>query len=231
MLYDRTQPGAKPINLTENFDRNVESVSWSADSKTIYFETEEKARIADLLHRRNAGCHAQSRFCLTRSTTIWTSAATAASLVFTRTTLSMPAEIFAANSDGSDVRQLTHQNDALLSQLDLPKTEPFWFEGAGGTQVEGLLLRPPHFDATKKYPMLLLIHGGPQGEWDDSWGYRWNEQMMAAPGYVVVVDQSSRLIRLRPKIHRRNQPRLGRQGLRRPDERRRRSHREISVHR
>ena len=85
------------------------------------------------------------------------------------------------------MRQITHQNEALLAQLDLPPAEPFWFEGAEKTQVEGLLLRPPHFDAAKKYPTLLLIHGGPQGAWDDAWGYRWNQQVMAAPGYVVVM--------------------------------------------
>jgi dipeptidyl aminopeptidase/acylaminoacyl peptidase len=98
----------------------------------------------------------------------------------------MPPEIFAANSDGSNVRRLTHQNAALLAQLDLSKPEMFWFEGAEKTQVEGIVIRPPHFDASKKYPALLLIHGGPQGAWTDAWGYRWNQQVMAAPGYVVV---------------------------------------------
>ena len=99
----------------------------------------------------------------------------------------MPAEVFIANSDGSHVRQLTHANADLLSQLDLRRVEPFWFEGAERTQVEGLMIRPPHFDASKKYPLLLLIHGGPQGEWDDAWGYRWNQQVMAAPGYVALM--------------------------------------------
>ncbi len=99
----------------------------------------------------------------------------------------MPAEVFTANSDGADVRQITHQNGALLSQLELPAPEPIWFAGAENTQVEGLLLRPPHFDASKKYPLLLLIHGGPQGEWDDAWSYRWNPQVMAAPGYVALM--------------------------------------------
>jgi dipeptidyl aminopeptidase/acylaminoacyl peptidase len=99
----------------------------------------------------------------------------------------MPAEIFAANSDWTNLRQLTHQNGALLAQLALPAAEPFWFEGAEKTQVEGLLIRPPNFDPTKKYPTLLLIHGGPQGAWTDAWGYRWNQQVMAAPGYVVVM--------------------------------------------
>ena len=101
--------------------------------------------------------------------------------------MAMPAEVFAANSDGSDVRQLTHMNGPLLTQLDLPQAEPFWFEGADKTQVEGLLLRPPHFDPAKKYPLLLVIHGGPQGEWDDDWGYRWNPEVMAAPGYVALM--------------------------------------------
>ncbi|MGA7187955.1 MAG: S9 family peptidase, partial [Candidatus Acidiferrales bacterium] len=108
-------------------------------------------------------------------------------LALARTSLTMPAEISTAKADGTDLQQITHQNGALLTQLDLPPAEPFWFEGAEKTQVEGLLIRPPHFDAAKKYPALLLIHGGPQGAWDDSWGYRWNQQVMAAPGYVVVM--------------------------------------------
>ena len=65
--------------------------------------------------------------------------------------------------------------------------ESFWYEGAGGTRVQGMLIRPPHFDASKKYPLLLLIHGGPQSLWTDSWGYRWNEELFAAPGYVAVM--------------------------------------------
>ncbi len=107
-------------------------------------------------------------------------------LAFARTSLTMPAEIFAANSDGSEVRQLTHQNAQLLSQLDLPNPEAFWFEGAEKTQVEGFIFRPPNFNPAKKYPALLLIHGGPQNSWTDAWGYRWNQQMMAAPGYAVL---------------------------------------------
>ena len=185
MLYDRTQPGAKPVNLTEKFDANVESVNWSADSKTIYFETEEKGELPIYSIAAAPGSTPKSLLGNTFNADL-NLGRDGRTLVFTRTNLSMPAEVFAANSDGSAVHQLTHQNDALLAQLDLPKMEPFWFNGAGGTQVEGFLMRPPHFDATKKYPTLLLIHGGPQGEWDDSWGYRWNEQTMAAPGYVVV---------------------------------------------
>ena len=83
-------------------------------------------------------------------------------------------------------KQITHLNDALLGTLDLSKQEPFRFAGAGGVAVEGFIVRPPNFDETRKYPVKFLIHGGPQGAWGDAWSYRWNPELMAASGYVVV---------------------------------------------
>ena len=82
---------------------------------------------------------------------------------------------------------VTHLNTELLSQLDLPKMESFWFPSVGGVQVEGFLIKPPGFVAGKKYPVKFLIHGGPQGEWGDSWSYRWNPELFAANDYVVVM--------------------------------------------
>jgi dipeptidyl aminopeptidase/acylaminoacyl peptidase len=84
-------------------------------------------------------------------------------------------------------RQLTHLNDALLSTLDLSGQGTFRFLGAGGTPVEGFIVRPPNFDETRKYPLKFLIHGGPEGAWGDAWSYRWNPELMAASGYVVVM--------------------------------------------
>jgi dipeptidyl aminopeptidase/acylaminoacyl peptidase len=83
--------------------------------------------------------------------------------------------------------QLTHLNDRVLSQVFMQPVESFWFKGASGTQVQGFLLKPPNFDLQKKYPMKFLIHGGPQGQWGDEWSYRWNAQLFAADGYVVVM--------------------------------------------
>jgi dipeptidyl aminopeptidase/acylaminoacyl peptidase len=82
---------------------------------------------------------------------------------------------------------LTHLNDALLAQLDLPKMESFWFTATDGTKLEGFLIRPPGFDSAKKYPLKFLIHGGPQGAWGNAWSYRWNAELFAANGYVVVM--------------------------------------------
>ncbi len=82
---------------------------------------------------------------------------------------------------------VTHLNDALLAQLDLSPMEPFWFTARDGTKVEGFLVKPPGFDPSKKYPVKFLIHGGPQGAWDESWSYRWNPELFAANGYIVVM--------------------------------------------
>lgn len=83
--------------------------------------------------------------------------------------------------------QLSHLNDAVLSQVEMHPVEPFWFAGDGGTKVEGFLVKPPGFDTNKKYPMKFLIHGGPQGAWGDEWSYRWNAELFAASGYLIVM--------------------------------------------
>jgi dipeptidyl aminopeptidase/acylaminoacyl peptidase len=83
--------------------------------------------------------------------------------------------------------QVTHLNDMPLAQLDLPMMESFWFTAADKTKLEGFLIRPPGFDAAKKYPVKFLIHGGPEGNWGDDWSYRWNAELFAANGYVVIM--------------------------------------------
>ena len=83
--------------------------------------------------------------------------------------------------------QLSHLNDAVLAKVDMPPVESFWFAGAGGTKVQGFLLKPPKFTKEKKYPVKFLIHGGPQGQWGDEWSYRWNAELFAADGYVVIM--------------------------------------------
>ena len=127
-------------------------------------------------------------------------------LLASRMTVRSPQEIVSINVDGlehavctcqedspsvfgtwSAVASVTHLNDALLGQLDLPKMESFWFTAKDGTKLQGFLIRPPAFDPAKKYPLKFLIHGGPQGAWGDGWSYRWNAELFAANGYVVVM--------------------------------------------
>ncbi len=108
-------------------------------------------------------------------------------IVFTRQSGDSPAEICKATSSGGAAIPLTHLNDDLLGQYQLTSLEDFWVAGAEGAQVQSFIVKPPNFNPAQKYPVLLLVHGGPQGEWGQSWTYRWNAQVFAGAGYVVVM--------------------------------------------
>jgi len=87
----------------------------------------------------------------------------------------------------SKTEMITHINDPVLLQIAMSSLEPFWFTGAHNDKVQGFLLKPPNFDPNKKYPVKFLLHGGPQGAWGDDWSYRWNPELFAANGYVVIM--------------------------------------------
>jgi dipeptidyl aminopeptidase/acylaminoacyl peptidase len=184
MLYDRAPQ--KTTNLTENFDRSVQEPLWSPDGRRIYFVAEDQAEqpiySVDIASGGTPRPIAPASYNSELSVS-----ADGNTLAFTRSSVTMPSEIFIAHPAGAHATQLTHHNAGLLSKVEMNPPEPFWFEGANGARVEGFLIRPPHFDASKKYPLLLLVHGGPQGSWADDWGYRWNEELFASPGYVAVM--------------------------------------------
>ena len=139
-------------------------------------------------------------------------------MAFERTSLSMPAEVFVASGDGSGAKQITHHNDALLAGLELNPAETFWFEGALDTKIEAMLIRPPKFDAAKKYPLLVLLHGGPETMWSNAWGYRWNAQVFSAAGYVTLMINRHGSTGLWAEIYGRDCGGLGRGGVYRCDE-------------
>jgi dipeptidyl aminopeptidase/acylaminoacyl peptidase len=183
MLYDR-QAG-KSENLSESFDRSADELAWSTDSKRIYFtaENETQKPIYDMA----ALAGAQPRIVTDGYNSAISFSRDGKVVAFERSSLTMPAEIFVTSTEGFNARQLTHHNDSILSALEMNPPETFWFDGAEGTKVEAMLIRPPNFDASKKYPLLVLLHGGPQTMWSNAWGYRWNAEVFSAPGYVTLM--------------------------------------------
>ena len=91
-----------------------------------------------------------------------------------------------ASVEKSEV-QLTDLNHAVLSRVAMSPLESFWFTGAASDKVQAFFIKVPNFDPNKKYPVKFLMHGGPQGAWGDDWSYRWNPELFAANGYVVVM--------------------------------------------
>lgn len=184
MLYDRAT--GKIEDLTPGFDRSADQLLWSADSKTLNFTAEDETLVP--IYEMAASVGAEPKKLIANSYNSGISLSSdGKTIVFERTSLTMPAEIFAAASDGSGVRQITHQNESILASLKMSEPETFWFAGAEGTRVQAMLIKPPDFEATKKYPLLVLLHGGPQTMWSNAWGYRWNPQVFSAPGYVTLM--------------------------------------------
>ena len=184
MLYDRAS--GKNENLSEGFDRSAANLAWSADSKTIYFTAENETLQPIYAMAPRAG--AEPKKVIGDSYNLGFSLSSdGKTIAFERTSLTMPAELFAASSDGTGVRQLTHHNDAILASVKMNEPETFWFEGASGSRVQAMMIRPPEFDATKKYPLVVVLHGGPQTMWSNAWGYRWNPEVFSAAGYVTLM--------------------------------------------
>ncbi len=183
MLYERAT--GRHVNLTEKLDRWVQSMAWSPDSRRIYFITEDQGSEPIMVIPVTGG---QPKPVVTGATNDDLSVTPdGRALVFSRASIQRPNEIYTAPADGGEIRALTRMNDELLAGIERPAPDPFWFTGAEGARVQGWLLKPPGFDAKKKYAVMFLLHGGPQGAWNDGWTYRWNAETFAAPGYVIVM--------------------------------------------
>ncbi len=184
-LYDRRTGEIRP--LAADFDHSVSSFEWAPDSRTLWFNAQDRMDIR--VYRvpvtgRNAGKvepvtdgAMDGSFALVGE---------GGRIVVARQKAELPTVLELVDGSGKTVRRLANPNEALLAQLSLQPAEPFWFQGADGDSVQGFVLKPPSFDPSKKYPVVFLVHGGPQGAWEDNFHYRWNYNMFAAPGYVVV---------------------------------------------
>jgi dipeptidyl aminopeptidase/acylaminoacyl peptidase len=182
-LYSRAT--GKSENLSESFDRSANNLAWSPDGRKIYFVAEDETLQPIYEMEARAGSK-PTKIVADGFNSAVTLSADGKTFALERSSLTAPAEIFVTRG-GAAPQQLTHHNDAILAQLDMNAPEAFWFPSTDGTRIQAMLIRPPHFSASAKYPLLVLLHGGPQTMWTNSWGYRWNEQVFSAPGYVTLM--------------------------------------------
>lgn len=173
-------------NLTETLDRWVNSFTWSPDSANIFFTTADRGRQAIQLISVHGG---PLRIAASGDDELDDMQLThdSKTMVYTQQTGVSPVEIFRASSSGGMPAALTHLNDPILNAYQLTPLEEFWVNSPDGSRVQSFVVKPYGFSEGKKYPVIMLIHGGPQGNWGHSWTYRWNAQVFAAAGYAVVM--------------------------------------------
>ena len=172
-------------NLTGSFDLDVGEVCWSPSGEQIYFTAEDQGRsaifVVNLKNSKIKGLIHQGHNSYLHV------APDETQLFFRRTHSHLPHEVFISDEKGEKTYQLSYTNKYSLEQLEMNPVEDFWYPSYDNKIVHGLLIKPPFFDPAMEYPMILLIHGGPQGSWKDQFHYRWNAQLFASRGYVVAM--------------------------------------------
>ena len=182
MLRNRATGEAR--SLTADFDSSIESIAWAPDSQSLVIEAEDKGTKPLWTVALSGGTvkplvtgGANGEAAVTR----------AGQVLFTRSSLGAPAEILRVPLAGGSPQPVTRANASLLAKLTLTAPESVTVTGAGGTSVQMWIVKPPGFDAAKKWPLVFWVHGGPQSAFMDSWSYRWNAQLWAAQGYVIAL--------------------------------------------
>ncbi|MBC7674131.1 MAG: S9 family peptidase [Polaromonas sp.] len=176
--YDRTS-GAKHTLFTSP-DLSVDDFHFSPDGRTIWFSSANNGTQNLYSVPASGGTPALA----VQGGAVAAFQPGSGFIVYARSSLVAPADIYRMNADGT-TRQLTNENAGWLAMVDLPKPRSMTVTGAAGARVQYWLLRPPNFDASKKYPVVFMLHGGPQGDWADGWSNRWNPSLWASQGWIV----------------------------------------------
>lgn len=181
MAYNRAT-GAS-VELTRGFDQQVDDVVLSPDGNHIYFSAGEHGKHP--IFRVASGGGVPERIVPNIFASNLDITADGRKLVFLSSSMIAPPEVYSVNADGSAVTAVTTVNRQLIASENLRAAEDVEWTGAMGKKIHGFIIKPANFDPAKKYPLLVLIHGGPQSAWYDNWSYRWNPQVFANAGYVV----------------------------------------------
>lgn len=186
-IYDLAT--GKKNYVTEKFDSNVEGFTWNKDNKSLTFIGVWHGTLN--LYQTNFKGEVKQ---ITNDWADYGSVSLANNgnkILATRASMSHPTDIYMVtpgkNAKTTKVEQITRENDHILNQLNLGKCEQRWVKTTDGKQMLVWIMLPANFDANKKYPTLLFCEGGPQSPVSQFWSYRWNIQIMAANGYVVVL--------------------------------------------
>lgn len=173
------------VELTQGFDFHVDQMTLSSDGRSIFFVTGMRGQspiFSIQVEPRSMGVDGRQIRKVADGYFGYLSPMTGSDkIVALKTSMSAPSEIVTIDLKSGTTVNLSKGNDSLPVRTP----EEIEWVGAAETVNHGFLLKPKDFDRTKTYPLIVLIHGGPQGAWSDTWSYRWNPQIYANAGYVV----------------------------------------------
>jgi len=190
----RVAAGLPPARvLAEKLDRSPSSFAITADSRQIYFTAEEAGHEKLFVTSLRDGA---TKLVFDMSTGVYTGitiAERSRSLVMLASfeSATRPPQIVRIDPSKAGHTTLASFDDEHLAKLDLAPLQHFWFTSSKGRRIHNMLLTPPGFDPSKKYPLFVVIHGGPHTMWRDQWVLRWNYHLLAAPGYVILLTNYS----------------------------------------
>ncbi len=176
-------PSGTPRVLTADWDRSPGSMTWSPDGRTLLVTAGNLGNVALFAIDVRSG---QVRT-LRSDGHVRYPAYAGDRIVFGLDHFRSPVELYSMRRDGSDVRPITRINAEKLAQVRLGEGEQFTFKGWNDETVYAWMVKPADFDPARKYPVAFLIHGGPQGSFDNDFHYRWNPQVYAAAGYAAIM--------------------------------------------
>ena len=170
--------------LTEHFDYIVNTFAWDHNSQRLYITSPYKG----MVHVFGVKLDTRDIEQITEGYYDYAAVYPAANnkLVTMRHSLSQPDEICVVDLATREVSDLSRENEALLAEIEMGRVEERWIPTSDGKKMLAWVVYPPHFDANKQYPAILYCQGGPQSPVSQFWSYRWNLQLMAAQGYIIV---------------------------------------------
>ncbi len=173
----------KITDFSKGFDQNAGSLVWNKNGDNIYFISDYHG--TDEIYKVDIKSSEITK--ITEGVHNYTSVMPAGDkLIATKTSMSKPAEIYEVNESDGQAEEISFVNKDILAQLKMGKVESRWISTTDNKQMQTWVIYPPNFDPNKKYPTLLYCQGGPQSTISQFWSLRWNFQMMAANGYIVV---------------------------------------------
>jgi dipeptidyl aminopeptidase/acylaminoacyl peptidase len=183
----------EPVILTANFDRAVGSFALTPDSRSIYLTAEEAGN--EKLYTLPAG-GGEVTLALDMTRGVYTGLkipqkASSTILIANWESAMNPPEVFRLDLKSKTQQPLTTFNSERVAQIDWQPLRHFWFTSKAGKRIHNMVALPPNFDEKKKYPLFVVMHGGPHSMWRDNWGLRWNYYLLARPGYVVLLTNYS----------------------------------------